>query len=790
MKLLTILIAWTLIVSPLTGLQAQTPTQFQTDILKFGRGSTSTAKQLIWDTGDGALNKMLSLNATSKEFTLNSKLNVTGAIAATGAISTTSGNISTASGNLSASGSVTATTADFSGVSRHQVGTTLGTGTNASKQITVDRASADTYLKWNETTGKWVFSNDGTVEKNMGSGSGGDSGINILLNPSWEDGSAVDWSNTGGTYTTATYGNPPTDDQIYFSFIASGAGQYIESTVHAIPTPVVGGCLAKFDYFTTDTANWKLQVYSGADLLSEQTLTAKDWQSGHTPFKCPVAGTNIKMRIISLAAGTILGDHAYLGKENRTFQTSQAKYYGSVTFGTDCSFSTASASFIDVTDATCTKTTAGSVTAASGDKYGVSLPVGSPAGNYYVIANYNLFLSVSGANQSIQTRLTDGTTNYVDNKMFSGSAVNHSAPASSAGNFIATSALLSAQEIKVQLKNNASSAIINNGADATARFDVYYYPSESQTALATSAQDWFIDVNIGGANPSLGTASVTSLLGIENVGLDLVTNTGSAAAKIPCSTTVAATGSTCASGAESVGVNFVAPTAGWYEACGAFNHYMIMGTNGAIQSVFEWVETTNATQTIIQQGKDKTQSYANVTSSTTAFVWPHKNCGVFYFAGAGEKTLRLFYEQSVSTPITTNALYMDRAAAIAAVDMHVIVRPLLSPYNRPYLTGDQLTVPGSTKDVVCSAKVSSTGVLSDQKGGCFTSCTNVTSPICTFAISWSGTPNCWHVSRNTAIANYTGFTDATTTTMVGHIYNTSGTATSGDRTYFCTGTKL
>lgn len=90
----------------------------------------------------------------------------------------------------------------------------------------------------------------------------------------------------------------------------------------------------------------------------------------------------------------------------------------------------------------------------------------------------------------------------------------------------------------------------------------------------------------------------------------------------------------------------------------------------------------------------------------------------------------------------------------------------------------------------CSAKISSTGVISDQKGGCFTSCTNATSPICTFTTSYwtSGvTPNCGHVSRNSAIANYTGFSAPTTTTMVGHIYNTSGTAVAGDRYYFCTG---
>ena len=45
---------------------------------------------------------------------------------------------------------------------------------------------------------------------------------------------------------------------------------------------------------------------------------------------------------------------------------------------------------------------------------------------------------------------------------------------------------------------------------------------------------------------------------------------------------------------------------------------------------------------------------------------------------------------------------------------------------------DVVTSPGAGKPVLCSAKISSTGVISDQIGGCFASCTNATTPVCTF----------------------------------------------------------
>lgn len=101
------------------------------------------------------------------------------------------------------------------------------------------------------------------------------------------------------------------------------------------------------------------------------------------------------------------------------------------------------------------------------------------------------------------------------------------------------------------------------------------------------------------------------------------------------------------------------------------------------------------------------------------------------------------------------------------------------------------TSPGIAKPVTCSAKISAAGVISDQKGRCFTSCTNATTPVCTFATSyWVGTPSCWHSAGDEAGAAITGQGEVSSTTFYGLIRNSAGTAISGIRRYFCHGEGL
>ena len=90
----------------------------------------------------------------------------------------------------------------------------------------------------------------------------------------------------------------------------------------------------------------------------------------------------------------------------------------------------------------------------------------------------------------------------------------------------------------------------------------------------------------------------------------------------------------------------------------------------------------------------------------------------------------------------------------------------------------------------CSAKISATGVISDHLGGCFASCTNATTPVCTFTSNYwrsESVPNCW-VSVGPSVLGNPHMTTTTTTTFSGAIVQPgTNTAISGAREYFCHG---
>lgn len=147
---------------------------------------------------------------------------------------------------------------------------------------------------------------------------------------------------------------------------------------------------------------------------------------------------------------------------------------------------------------------------------------------------------------------------------------------------------------------------------------------------------------------------------------------------------------------------------------------------------------------------------------------------------------------SASSAAGTAVFYTSQSNAVANIPITVSCsKQGVDAYNSFIATingqfGGYNQVKGSTKPGSCSAKISATGGISDHKGGCFASCTNATTPVCTFTSNYwvSGSvPNCWH---SNAVENNQA-TLVTTTTMSGVIVNTAGTPASGARTYFCEG---
>jgi len=88
-----------------------------------------------------------------------------------------------------------------------------------------------------------------------------------------------------------------------------------------------------------------------------------------------------------------------------------------------------------------------------------------------------------------------------------------------------------------------------------------------------------------------------------------------------------------------------------------------------------------------------------------------------------------------------------------------------------------LSSPGTIKGTVCSMKIATSGIISDQYGGCVASCTpGAGSQICTFSSSyWAQTPNCTGVSTNNGIVFSTA-SISTTTAQFNSITGASGAA--------------
>jgi hypothetical protein len=433
-------------------------------------------------------------------------------------------------------------------------------GSSANKQI---QLGSTRKIRTNETTGKIEFTNDGTLYKNLGSGSGaGDGGAPIIENGSFEDGLTPGWTSSGGTLTQETYVDGLESDAKFAQFISTVSGEYFETTAKAIPSFSVGGCLAKIDYYSTDASGtWKLQVYDGSsNLLKEQSLDPKDWQAGYAPFSCPAIGTLVKMRVISTAAGTIKADRGYLGKENRTFQVAQAKVAGESYFApvASCTWSRSSATLGAFTPtAACPGPTVISSSMGSWQTTDADLPRQTinnlPAGKYKATFAVTAFLG-SAAYQGLS--ISDGTT------------ICKAGAASGTGNqglglvscyFDYTTSGSRTFELYGASSGAVASTIKGDltAPEIPVKFQLEYWPTDSQTALVPDAQNFFVKARYLPVTQPTQSNAVP-----EQTDATLAVDKGSA--KVPCGTNAAGVTS-CSVGSEQLGVQVNLPTAGRYR---------------------------------------------------------------------------------------------------------------------------------------------------------------------------------------------------------------------------------
>lgn len=203
---------------------------------------------------------------------------------------------------------------------------------------------------------------------------------------------------------------------------------------------------------------------------------------------------------------------------------------------------------------------------------------------------------------------------------------------------------------------------------------------QAQTIVMPDAQGWYVDASISGANPSLGTSSVTSYTGIENGSLTMTQNSGSAAVQIGCSSTNAPSGLTCSSGNESLSVAFTPPKSGTYRACVTANHY-IDAPAGSINvvSTFQIVETATNAQTVLQEGKGKAMSGSVSISGDRREYRSVATCGDFVLSAGAQRMLRLMYETEISGTPDNHYIKADGDSVLGQPDVHWTVYPLQNP---------------------------------------------------------------------------------------------------------------
>jgi hypothetical protein len=220
---------------------------------------------------------------------------------------------------------------------------------------------------------------------------------------------------------------------------------------------------------------------------------------------------------------------------------------------------------------------------------------------------------------------------------------------------------------------------------------IYRFPTTEEQVLRHDQVAWRVDANIGGANPDLGLGNVSNYTEITNGSLDLVNNSGPGVipAQIPCSGTNPPTGLTCSAGNESVGVSFNLPAAGDVRACASFSHAAGAPSGSDINTAFQLVETPNNAQTILQEGKVRVQSGSGTLGSN--LIRPIKVCGNFSFTSAGQKTIRLMYEQLASGSPTSSVIAIDRSSSVGQRDMHWEVYPRNTYQPAPVLIGSVIS---------------------------------------------------------------------------------------------------
>lgn len=275
------------------------------DSWQIGNPTSVTDKKLIFDTGDGTLNKSFILNQSTKKLSTN--------------------------------------------VDELKI----GSGAAANQSIILNRGGSNPVIRWNESNSVLEFSNDGTSFLNVGSGSGGGGGgLSILAtNPDFEQSLALGWTASGLSFTATTVGSNLLFGKQSALIDSSATGQNVISDAYVIPAGLWGKSCSAQVFYKGGDATYKLQALDGSNaVITEAFFPGPSVATVpfSVSFPCPSSGS-LKLAIASTANGAAMAvDRTSIGESGGLLQISQAVFVGAAIMDKTAStfFVTTSSSFV------------------------------------------------------------------------------------------------------------------------------------------------------------------------------------------------------------------------------------------------------------------------------------------------------------------------------------------------------------------------------------------------------------------------------------------------------------
>jgi len=589
----------------------------------------------------------------------------------------------------------------------------IGPKTAADKKLIFNTNSATPpTVKWNNSSSKIQFTNDGTNFKDLGSGSGSGSGVNLLSDYNGDFEAALgSWTSSGGSFTSET--TNPLFGLASGLWDSSASAQTLSSQTVTINKGMVGRrCQMSVVYKWASGVQDDLsfQVYDGANTLFDlkpAPTSGSNSQKAVQYYDCGTSTSStlqfiVKSNVTNPAAITL--DNVFIGSDSGILTDKPQDVFSAQTDG--ASPSVVSNENKNWLNGDCTRNSTGNYTCNF-----VTGIFGSATPNCSCVVN-----STSAASDR-QCQLYSASSTQVS-YITNGGAV---------------------------LTDYATSIVCQNPIS-----------SANREALTLETSGWGVDATIGGGSISVSSGSVTSYTGLENASLTLVNNTGAkksiAGVKIPCSSTNPSTGTTCAAGSESIGIAFTPPVAGTIKVCvdGSYTLPSSSIDNGITIQV---VKTSNSAQTILEEGESKVFIGGNSGAANDTFFIGFHNCGNFS-VDASEQTFRLFYEKPTATTGSAGSITADLNASAGQRNIHWTVEPIGQQFPAPVFTELQNVTKGGVSGLkVLSSFIANGGVpaVSQQDGTWINTITDngVGNMTVNFTVgTFVNTPNCFCTAYN------------------------------------------